>query len=363
MTAATSGERGAAIARSTTALRFAMPVMGTGTRLLAWMVGLNLLLSGLLMAILPAQFSSPAYDSIRAHLTLIGACFIAAGLLLLFWQLLPLRFVWLPPVSLLTAALCLTVVTQGFARSQSWSGVADYGLQSLTLLVACLGAEQRLQRRLRLVTICVLAFVFALGILLLTLPSQFRSPTYLHVRPQASLWGAAFVLLAALLAVRLRWSAVRWTRYLALPVAAAMLAWTYEAFVRTNALPALVPYSLLALALLVESFVPVSWLAPPLGRLRNKLIVLPVALVGLSLVVVVARSLHETEGAYMSRARQDLETSARVLSDSAGHLVAGQVQLARLVSLQPAIRSMDPQRQLPVIQEVGSPGTELEFAL
>ena len=98
-----------------------------GRDLLALLLGMSMLMTGLAIFIAPAQFSGRFYDLIRVQLPWYGVAFTAAGLLLVYLQVrpqFPRALGWI--VYLSAGAALLGFLAKTAVPQRSWSGIAYY---------------------------------------------------------------------------------------------------------------------------------------------------------------------------------------------------------------------------------------------
>jgi len=329
------------------------PSFGSGTRYLAWVIGIIALMTGLTMIVAPAQFDAAAYDVLRPSLTIYGMAFVAAGLLLLIWQVIPLERTRLPQASLLLAAFLVAVFALGFLLTHTWSNAGSFSLFALGLVASAFGGEAWLQeRRIDLYMLLVALTRVVVGVLLILLRGYLTESTYQLVQPHAVLWGLNLLVASGLL---LLWQSRRSrlsTYALPLIAAAPMLAWTYEIGIRANVLPSVITNGLLTAGVLIRPLVPIAWLAPPRERLVNKIVAASVLSLGTAVVVLVVVLLHQTESAYVQRTQLDLATTGQVVAHDSSEFIRTNVVKTRLLSADPEVTGFDTAQQLAFLARV-----------
>jgi len=108
--------------------------LSPGTRFLAWVAGLDQLLLGLAMLVVPSQFDNAHYAVLQPHLFLYGILAAASGIGLLIWQILPLERARFPEASLAFAAIVYGLLAHGFLRAGGWTEAGTNGLLAGALL-------------------------------------------------------------------------------------------------------------------------------------------------------------------------------------------------------------------------------------
>lgn len=342
---------------------FSDTIPSDSARFLAWTVGLLQLLDGLVMLMLPAQFSASRYDSIRPYLPVLGLVLLSTGLLLLSWQLLQPFRRWLPRCSLLLAAMALMPFLQAMARVQVWTLVVTYGALIGALLVAAFEPAWLGRKWIDGTSVAVAVERTTLGLLLLLAPGLFAAPVKDAIRAHYSAWGLSMLVGAALLAAAIGRGCGPKARVLHLCAAALMAAWTYAAWIRAGSLIEGATSGLLAVAILARPFVPATWLQAPARRLLTKLVAGSAFFIGAALLVLTLGVLHQSDAAYRASAEQSLATAAQFVSRSSDVFAATQLQQAVLLSQLPAVQSLDPARQLPFIRSVGAGESRVDLAL
>jgi len=319
---------------------------GPGTRFLAWVAGLDQLLLGLTMIVVPSQFDSSHYSAFQPHLFLYGVLIAASGIGLLAWQVLPLQRTRLPQASLLAGACVFALLAEGYWRIHGLTGASTYGFLSLGLLLCLLHVDATLESSLGIdFLICLVGIErVAYGALLLGRPdlSDVRTlsnlPSYLAV-------GGLDMMIAGLLLLIGQTPLGRRRPWLSLMPAAIMLVWAYQVGVRGNLLPALITTTLLAAAVAAKPFFPRSWLAAPRPRIANRLVAVSVLSASAALVILAVALLQRTQSAYEQRATLDQSTTAQVVASDSSAFVDSSVQDALLYSRDPQVLSFDPAQQ------------------
>ena len=163
---------------------------------LQWAVGIFSAVIGAGMLVSPHQFGSAAYSAFQTHLILWGTYFVLAGIALLAnATLAPPR-----PVVILThlcAGTGFLVLAGGFALVGGWTGVANYVVLGLGVMLAAMlsggRGKQPTLRRIDLFASIVGLGSALTGLLIVFLPGQFRSPIYDVVRVLLPWYGGAFL--------------------------------------------------------------------------------------------------------------------------------------------------------------------------
>lgn len=325
---------------------------GPGTRYLAWVAGIDLVLLGLTMLVIPSQFENVRYATLEAHLSLYGTLVAVIGIGLLAWQVLPLQRTRFPEASLVAAALAFGLLAAGFVHGHGWSGACTYGVLAVGMLVAASGVDAWLASQLPIdfFTSLVAADRLGYAAAVLLVPGQFDSGSLTYLRPYVAVGGAGMLLASILLLFAQVRAGGQTRRWLTCVAAALMLVWAYELGVRGNLVGTTITTSLLAVAVVVRLLVPASWLASPRPRLANKLVAVSVISMGTALVVLAVTLLQRMESAYQQRARLDLATTAQVVAHDSSAFVESRLQQATLLSRNAEVLSFDPTRQASFIQ-------------
>jgi diguanylate cyclase (GGDEF)-like protein len=316
--------------------------------------GLNQLLMGLALLLVPWWFIQSRYDRLYSVLPAAGALLALSGLALLTWWVAPLERARLPQLTRLLAAVTLGPIVLAFVRTQSWSSAATYAAFAAAFVWLAIGRSELLQRHLRtdLLVLVVGVRQVVLGLVLLILPAEFIAAVPELARAQLSLWGAAMLCSALLLAL----SQVRQrrTERLALLLLATlpMLGWIAVYGVVGRAPLTIITTGLMAAGLLLCPFVPASLLAQPRLRLATKLTAVAIGAFSSALVLLAVVLLQQTQSAYQQRAQVDLTTTAQDIARATDSFVNDRIQQATLASRDPEVTEFDPALQFPFMARV-----------
>jgi len=334
------------------------------SRFLRWIAGLDLLALGLAMTLVPQSFEAARFDPVRDQLALDGVILALAGLLLLALQLLRHQGARVLLVCRLVAATAFGLFLVRFWQIQSLAASSTYALLGAGLVFTAIRgvARPRFRARGDLFIWIAAARLLIYGLLIFIAPAEFRAPAAPSwMTSNLPLWGVAMLGCALALVV---WQfRRRWPEGYLLPliVAAISFLWAYGYALKGGFPATAITSMLFAAGVFIRPFVPRAWLRPPRRRLGTKLITASVLTVGVTLVVVVAVLLHQTEQAYRQRAELDLGATADVVAHDSASFVDGQIQLASLLARDPEVVDFEPASQLAFATRViaGNPAVSL----
>lgn len=305
--------------------------LGPRTRFLAWVAGLDQLLLGMTMLVIPSQFDNARYAVLQPHLFLYGILAVASGLGLLTWQILPLDRARFPEASLAFAAIVYGLLAHGFWRAGGWTGAGTNGLLAGALLLAATGMDGWLESRYRIDFFLSLVAIERLlyGATAFVLPGEFQAESLAQLRPYIALAALSmlFVSLLLFLAQDRTSRRIRWR--LALLAGSLMLIWACELGVRGNLLSAMITTGLLGAGVAVRPVLPAAWFAAPRPRLANKVVAISVLSLGATLILLAVALLQRMEAASEQRAVLDLDASAQVVARDSAAFVDTRVQQAQ----------------------------------
>ncbi len=170
---------------------------------LQWAAGIFCATTGILMLVAPHQFRIPEYATLRPYLPWSGWLMMAAGGAVL-WGAAPDGRKAVRVLSHLLAAAAALSLAAGFVTSGIWTGVVNYAVLALALILAPLlprqGSTETAERG-DLLSVSIGVGASLIGILFLFAPDLFNAQFYAGSRPFLEWYGVAFLVAGGLVVV------------------------------------------------------------------------------------------------------------------------------------------------------------------
>ncbi len=173
-------------------------------------VGVFQTVVGVMMLVTPHRFVSPAYTSLQSNLTLWGIFFFLVGMGLILVAVLKVPRFFEVCVHFLGGAV-LVLLACDSASVAEWMGAVNFGTMGAVTVTAPFVAARNEERtsvgRHDLFALAAGTCGVLSGIVILTLPGQFGSPTYDAIRSYLPLLGTAFIITGVFLLNVQLWAA------------------------------------------------------------------------------------------------------------------------------------------------------------
>jgi PAS domain S-box-containing protein len=300
------------------------------------------------MLVVPHQFGSQAYDSLRPNMLGWGTATMAAGMAMVVVAATG-GARWLTLAAHTGVSIALLALAWGFAQTGGWFGTTFYSTLGVGTALAPLLAHGPGSRphTSDLFALIMGTAVLLSGLVMAAFPGQFVAASFDAMRPYLAWYGVGFVLCGgAVILTQIRARLSWWVRWLALLLlVGAILA---PMFVRAFALQAWTGIALYGGSSLVLLARP--WLGPFLERRDGRSLATRLAVTfsvssAVALVAIVTVNANREEASLRSQAGLNQQT----LATARGHDVADYVELheapARGLAAGPGLLDRDPAEQ------------------
>lgn len=298
------------------------------TSSLQWFVGLYSICIGVLMLITPHQFASATFLPLQPALAWWGIGFLFAGSSLIGIAVLAPRRLLVLLAHLFAGAILLSLA-YAFSTTAAWTGTSNYLVLGLATLAAPLLARQPRHAPPAGATTsdlfaCMMGLAEALtGLVLISLPDQFRTPAYESLQPYLPWYGVTFLVAGLwLLATQVRHPRRPWLAWLAhLAAGGAYVFFCLVFAIPNRGLSGIALYGGLGGALMLQ-----PWLTPIFtridpARLQTRLALALVALAALPLVIGVAVISAREQDAATALALSRQEGLAAALAENTSNYI------------------------------------------
>jgi signal transduction histidine kinase len=325
---------------------------------LQWAIGGFCAAIGILMLIVPHQFSGSAFAPLQPLLPWGGLLFVAAGgAMVLVAALIP-RFPLIVATHL-AASAALLLLAWLFLRSQSWTAVPLYSSLSGFTLLALLLADVHRRRPWNtsdgdLFSLAIGTATLLNGLVMLLLTEQFRAPIFDQIRPWLRWYGVAFCLGGLMLALgQLSPRAAGWPRRLAcLLVGVCFLLYLVTVSIPNRLWTGIASYGGFGLVLLLLPLLEgrLHRIDPSSLRLRTGLVF--VALATLPLILTTALTTERSEQIDRQQALDGAATLATITAQSVADYVELHQSAVRLLATEPNLLALGIEGQRARLRQV-----------
>jgi PAS domain S-box-containing protein len=321
---------------------------------------------GTLMLVAPHQFDSPVYAPLRANLNLWGYLFLTAGASLMAVAILGIHGRFNKAIGVLSGGALLGL-GMAFGVIGAWSGLAFYSVLGLGALLAGFDEGERDQKatQYELLELAVGVATALIGTSMLTLPDQFRAPTYDAVRSVVIWFGAAFLTSGVLLLLaQVRSQLSRQLSLVArLCTAATLLTYLGAVAVPQRAWTGVVLYACIGVALLVAPVVSRRVTNVDGASLRVRLALALCGAATLPLIVAFSLYAQEEEALVTSSVVAQHQLLAESLAGNVADDATADAVAAATLANTPSLLDMPASSQIQLLRSTRLPRRAFAFAI